>query len=358
MKVSVPESPAESSLSSPVSYYSPIYPHRPLSSSAMEIAETSRIDCPKRSNNNWPAWTGTTNTFDFFMLRVKTKAREEERQGVSLDMFLNMAEAVPDSKKQRLSPWFNSRAKDDNYEWKSLYNYIQNCFGEKKSIQAAAELLSKLRQGKHQFFNDFMKDFDHQLALAEGEEWPSNSKLSHLSGAINRSLRGALVFVDLPLDYDDWVAKVSSTAKKLENLGDYRPPDSRETVTWISTDATIVAPISSLKQPTTNYDGDGDVIMEDASLSVLSAELRRTGNRLDNLESGEGNQNREARKPPAPWRPKNEFLQLLENGLCTRCAKPGHQSRKCPSFSGPRRRGNGVSTALVLPDEVSGNERP
>lgn len=96
--------------------------------------------------------------------------------------------------------------------------------------------------------------------------------------------------------------------------------------------------------------------MEGTSLSVLSAELRRIGNMLENLETikyrvGSG-------KPHAPWRPRHEFMKLLNEGSCTRCTKHGHMSRSCPSFRGPKRQNSQVSTVIVSGDEESKNEAP
>lgn len=161
--------------------------------------------------------------------------------------------------------------------------------------------------------------------------------MSHLSTAINKSLEDALVYVDLPLDYEEWVAKVGRTAGKPENLGRYRPVNSKFIETWFTNDTFVTTPIITQEEKLRGLDYDGDTIMEGNSLAVMSVELRKIGRRLENLEnSGRQSQARPS-KPNAPWRPKSEFYRLIENGLCTRCAKSGHQSRQCPSFRGPKR---------------------
>lgn len=37
-------------------------------------------------------------------------------------------------------------------------------------------------------------------------------------------------------------------------------------------------------------------------------------------------------KPRAPWRPKAEYIKLMQEGRCTRCTKNGHLGPDCPSF--------------------------
>ena len=67
------------------------------------------------------------------------------------------------------------------------------------------------------------------------------------------------------------------------------------------------------------------------------------------------------RRPPAPWRSKEEFEQMRRDGICVRCARPGHKYQKCPTY-GPARRPktDGVNALSGFPEEgnesESGNE--
>lgn len=79
-----------------------------------------------------------------------------------------------------------------------------------------------------------MEDFENQLALIGGNNWPSNSNLSHLSTTINLALQSALLYIDLPSNNYEPVQKVGRTAGNLKNLGSYRSTNSRDMETWYS----------------------------------------------------------------------------------------------------------------------------
>lgn len=156
-------------------------------------------------------------------------------------------------------------------------------------------------------------------------------------GYINKSIEDALVFVDLTLDYDEWVAKVWRTAEKLENLGRYRPKNSKFTETWLINETIVTKSVTTQEEKICGVDYDGDTIMKGNPQALMNLERRKIGRRQESLEqSGKQSQVRQL-KSNAPWCPKSEFYRLIENGLCTRCAKSGHQSRQCPSFRGPKR---------------------
>lgn len=361
MKISVPNSPTNSAstISRSLSFHSMAgeFPNLLPTQDPAQLTFQNTTMGIQRAQNQWPCWNGTPSSFDFFMLRLKIKAQDEAKAAVSAEMIcLNMVEAIPDVKKQRLSPWFKKRQENNNYSWQDLHSYMFKSFSDKTNDLAAAQTLARMRQGKHQFFHDFIKDFEHQLALAGGENWPSASKLSHLSTAINKSLEDALVYVDLPSEYDEWVVKVRRTAGKLENLSRYRPPNSKLTETWYINDIIVTMPVPNHEEKPRGIDSEGDTIMGNNSLEVLSLELRKIGRKLEKLENNGRQSQGRSQKPHAPWRPKNEFFRLIEEGLCTRCAKPGHQSQQCPSFRGPKKVQSEVNLAFIQGKENSGNE--
>ena len=125
------------------------------------------------------------------------------------------------------------------------------------------------------------------------------SKLSHLNAAINPALRGALVYVDLPSDYDEWISKVYRTADKLEAIWKYRTQGSKDTETWHTNDPSILVQNNSYKSQQ-KVDYEGDITMEGASISIMTTQLRKKGPRLNNLEQSEKISSENSRKPWAP----------------------------------------------------------
>ncbi|KAI0997344.1 hypothetical protein K3495_g10843 [Podosphaera aphanis] len=89
-------------------------------------------------------------------------------------------------------------------------------------------------QGYHQYFDDFLKDFDNRVALSGGSEaHTSLGKTHRLKDSLNPRLRRALIGVKLPPpeDYSAWVEEVREVAAELEELADYRPEGASQTNT-------------------------------------------------------------------------------------------------------------------------------
>ncbi|POS86515.1 hypothetical protein EPUL_000556 [Erysiphe pulchra] len=212
---------------------------------------------------------------------------------------------------------------------------IETSNNDKQAQQAASELVSRMEQGQNQSFADFLRDFEYRLAQS-GDAFTPLGK--------THRLRRTLVGLELPHpeNYYAWVSKVKDIAADLEGLPGYKTKGSHNSVTKYGAPkgGSVIFP----QQNNTRIDADGDTIMQDnnallAAIKVLIDEKGSTS--IASLSSkvgssktkGKKNRVPGKKKPAAPWRSKKEFIQLRDKGLCTRCAKSGHITWKCPSFS-------------------------
>ncbi|KAI0991922.1 hypothetical protein K3495_g16265 [Podosphaera aphanis] len=81
---------------------------------------------------------------------------------------------------------------------------------------------------------------------------------------------------------------------------------------------------------------------------------------LTGLGKLQGNQGSKDNRPRAPWRAQKDFLKLVHDGVCARCAKTGHLTKQCPTFRSAARPVAGVNAAAVfgLSDIETGKEDP
>ncbi|KAI1000887.1 hypothetical protein K3495_g7312 [Podosphaera aphanis] len=183
-------------------------------------------------------------------------------------------------KQARAAECFGESEKKKVFDWRKLALFFRKQFEDKQAAQAAAALLNRMEQGFHQYFDDFLKDFDYRVAQSGGNEaHTSRGKTHRLKDSLNPQLRRALIGVKLPpsKDYHVWVEEVREVAAELEGLVDYRPKGASQTNTVFgapksgSAQLDLKAPAIS-SGPETKLDSDGDIVM--GGTNALLAAIR------------------------------------------------------------------------------------
>lgn len=314
----------------------------------------------QRKDVTLPKWNGKLEDFDFYIRRLELRVvRELEPYTDSCKICLDMIDTLPEEKQARAAEWFRESARTNEFNWRQLALFFRKQFEDKQARQAAAAMLNRMEQGYHQYFQDFLKDFEYRLALCGGSEaFTSLGKTQQLKNSINSRLRRALVGVKLPppTDYKAWVEEVMEVAAELEALADYRPKGATQTSTVLGAPKSGSAQSYISTEPnarTPKLDSDGDISMGGTN-AVLAAirELK---------ESGIGPQKKNNKKPRAPWRSKEDFNRLFKEGRCTRCTKKGHVGKYCDSYSSAQRPEvdtNSLETVNKLSLVESENEGP
>ncbi|KAI1000076.1 hypothetical protein K3495_g8120 [Podosphaera aphanis] len=121
-----------------------------------------------------------------------------------------------------------------------------------------------MEQGHHQFFDDFLGDFEYRVAQSGGSEAHTDlGKTQKLKDAVNSRLRHALIGVKLPSpeNYQAWIEEVREVAKELESLSDYRPKGASQTKTVLGAPKSDSAQVSvgiqpEISKPKLDLDGD------------------------------------------------------------------------------------------------------
>ncbi|KAI1002009.1 hypothetical protein K3495_g6194 [Podosphaera aphanis] len=166
-------------------------------------------------------------------------------------------------------------------------------------------------------------------------------KIDHLNNGLDEELEKALIGIDMPpLDnYFLWRDEVREVAERLEYHNFRTQPKTNQ----------IFSPSTSSNPSTKDAEEDTQVTGVNALLNLLSNSSTTIINAvLAGLGKLQGNQDSKDNRPWAPWRAQQDLLKLVHDGVCTRCAKPGHPTKNCPTFRSAARPVAGVNAAAVF----------
>lgn len=305
---------------------------------------------PKRKEIAWPKWDGIATSFPFFkrQLEIKIQVDGELMDNNAQAICLAMLQTLPTERQLRVSHWFETGGSLRDWNWRLFLDHFAEQFEDKQAAQCAVEELTRMRQGAHQYFADFLQDFEFKLAQCKGSDWAPNAKIAYLNASINAALKDRLVSKSMPDDdYMRWVSKARAVAGRLENLPGYRPKNSTHIRTWYlrssgSEHASSVVPSAAVPR----IDADGDVAMSGVnalSIDSIAAAVIQAIEAKDRSLEARGNSRGADNRPKAQWKSLEEVRRCIEEGLCIRCAKPGHQANRCPRFRSASRPSSGAA---------------
>jgi len=305
----------------------------------------------KKKEAKWPEWDGRAESLRSYLFELKVK-KEEDRPllGTNRSICLKMLSTLPKDKKCQVDSWFENGGDDGKYDWVKFLDHFKELFEDKQALLTAGKELIRLKQGVRQPFYQFVRQFELKIAQCGGEKWDSLMKIVHLNNSLNEELEKALIGIDLPpLDnYYQWRDKVSEVAGRLESY-QARPLETR----------TPIGPLNlshSSAGKTTSRDADGDILMTGVNALLTMLNKSNTSNDVGALLAGLGNlpHNRSKdNRPRAPWRSQQDFLKLVSDGVCTRCAKSGHLSKDCPTFRSALRPKVDLNSTMISKNDNS-----
>ncbi|KAI1006415.1 hypothetical protein K3495_g1807 [Podosphaera aphanis] len=112
-----------------------------------------------------PRWNGAPQDFPFFVERLETRIETDyapymSEQAICLDMI----ETLPEASKARVSTWFSRCRERGRFDWRECLGYLKEIFADRQAQQSAAQHVMRMEQGEHQYFADFLQDYEYRTA--------------------------------------------------------------------------------------------------------------------------------------------------------------------------------------------------
>ena len=97
-------------------------------------------------------------------------------------------------------------------------------YGEKDRKQRAVNNLHTIQQGEFESFASFYPRFEREIANANAEGWPSESKIAYLQNALNDSMKQQLISASAAdlADYDSLCQKCDGLSSRMDLLGQWK----------------------------------------------------------------------------------------------------------------------------------------
>ncbi|KAI0995338.1 hypothetical protein K3495_g12844 [Podosphaera aphanis] len=193
---------------------------------------------PRKKELPWPKWDGKPESLFSFLFEVEVKIEEDrEILGSNRAICLRMLGTLPPAKKHRVTSWFRKGGDDGTFDWREFLNHFGEKFEDKKTYIEARNAFMHMTQGAHQYFKDFVEDFEYKLSQCGGDDWDSFTKIAILDAKLNPALQKCLTPVNRPdeWNYSQWVGRLKEIAARLETRPQYRPNDAAEVNTYYLT---------------------------------------------------------------------------------------------------------------------------
>jgi hypothetical protein len=194
------------------------------------------------------------------------------------------------------------------YDPTDFLRYLDRTYLDSDIQAAAAATLKQLRQGEATPLAAFLPRFEQVLAEAGGGGWADSAKIAFLEGALNSKIRQALVYVDLPADYQDYLRKLQTVAGRVERL--------------VRSEKIVARPRTTEKQDRgSEKDHEGDVQM--GGVRSLEKKTKKKKKERQTIVSNDSGSDKETTRPAR---------------RCFLCDKPGHIVATCPDRSDLRKK--------------------
>jgi hypothetical protein len=172
---------------------------------------------------------GTKSLWRGWKLEMENKLQEDaEALGTPTAQLRYIFSRLTGKAKENVTTYVEMESKKSTTNPAALLARLDLLYGDRDREQKAIQALHHIRQGEYESFASFYPKFEREIANANAESWPDNSKMSYLRHALNDRLKQALVPVArLEVStYTGLVTKCEELSNSMELLGQWKKPGS------------------------------------------------------------------------------------------------------------------------------------
>jgi hypothetical protein len=226
-----------------------------------------------------------------------------------------------------------------------LLNRLELLYGERDRKQRATRNLHSIKQGENEPFTSFYPRFEREIANANAEYWPDDSKISYLQEALNDKMKAALIGSDPSVisSYVGLAKRCDSLSSQMELLGQWKRPRGN------TKGMDHGGGQAGQKQPGQKAEVRREDMMEWEPTPQASSQVNASRTRSDKNINGYQSKRPEDQAllgKRAKWVERTEMDARYHEGRCLRCGRDNCRVERCP-LAAPVRPGTATRRTQV-----------
>jgi hypothetical protein len=295
------------------------------------VAATHNPHLTKRPKlRDIPRFGGDKTQWRSWKLETEGKLRvDKEALGDAEGHFMYVFMSLEGKAKDNVTTFVEMQTEKRTFDVAELLNRLELLYGERDRKQRATRNLHSIKQGENEPFTSFYPRFEREIANANAEYWPDDSKISYLQEALNDKMKAALIGSDPSVisSYVGLAKRCDSLSSQMELLGQWKRPrgDAKR-------------PDHGGGQPAQKQPGlKAEVRREDMmeweptpqAFSQVNAARTRSNKNINGYPSKRPEDQALLGKR-AKWVEQTEMDARYREGRCLRCGRDNCRVERCP----------------------------
>lgn len=293
-----------------------------------------------------PRFGGDKSQWRSWKLETEGKLRvDKEALGDAEGHFIYVFMSLEGKAKDNVTTFVEMQTEKRTFDVAELLNRLELLYGERDRKQRATRNLHSIKQGENEPFTSFYPRFEREIANANAEYWPDDSKISYLQEALNDKMKAALIGSDPSVisSYVGLAERCDSLSSQMELLGQWKRP--RGNARGLDHGGGQAAQ----KQPGQKAEVRREDMMEWEPTPQASSQVNAARTRRDKNINGYQSKRPEDQAllgKRAKWVEQTEMDARYREGRCLRCGRDNCRVERCP-LAAPVRPGTATRRTQV-----------
>ncbi|KAM4062520.1 retrotransposon gag protein domain-containing protein [Hirsutella rhossiliensis] len=292
-----------------------------------------------------PKFGGDKAQWRSWKLETEGKLRvDKEALGDAEGHFMYIFMSLEGKAKDNVTTFVEMQTEKRTFNVAELLNRLELLYGERDRKQRATRNLHSIKQGENEPFTSFYPRFEREIANANAEYWPDDSKISYLQEALNDKMKAALIGSD-PSTISSYVGlarRCDSLSSQMELLGQWKGPRGKTKSSDNYENYQNHGGQASQKQSGQKSDVRREDMMEWEPTPQASTKVNAARTRSDKNTYGHQSKRPEDQAllgKRAKWVDQAEMDARYREGRCLRCGRDNCRIERCP-LAAPMRPAN------------------
>ncbi|KAF1739610.1 hypothetical protein CRV24_001546 [Beauveria bassiana] len=282
-----------------------------------------------------PKFSGDKTQWRSWKLETEGKLRvDKEALGDAEGHFMYVFMSLEGKAKGNVTTFVEMQIEKRTFDVAELLNRLELLYGERDRKQRATRNLHLIKQGEDEPFTSFYPRFEREIANANAEYWPDDSKIAYLQEALNEKMKGALIGSDPSVisSYVGLAKRCDSLSSQMELLGQWKKPRNNAKGSNIHNNHNNGGQAAQ-KQSFPRAEDKREDMMEWEPTPQTSSRVNAA-----RIRSGRNTGGYQSKRPEdqallgkrAKWVDKEGMDARYREGRCLRCGRDNCRVDRCP----------------------------